>query len=138
MKIIVCTKLENGYPVLPPFISEDGKDQLSYNFDKNGIPQSGGYSIIGPDGPTVLVMVDAPEETALAMKADLAYLPMDTTDKARAATWLAVNTGAKSVDLSKEVLAPVLAIHGLDKMQYEWLIDTLWAKELIIEKEVIK
>jgi len=127
-KIIIATKLLNGQPVLPPFQTEDGKNQLHYNFDK-GIPQSGGWSVIGPgEGKTVLVMVEASEDACTAMKADLAYLPLDTTDKARAAAWLEVNTTAKSPDLSKEILAPVLAVHGLDKVKYEQLIDTPWVK----------
>lgn len=126
-KIIIITKLVNGQPVLPPFMAEDGKNQLHYNFVK-GIPQSGGWSLIGPyAGKTVLVMVEAPEETITAMRNDLAYLPVDTVDKVKAAAWLAANTDVKDADLSKEVLAPVLAVHGLDKAEYDKLVSTPWA-----------
>ena len=128
-KIVIATKMIDGAPVLPPFVSEDGKNQLHYDFVK-GIPQSGGYSLIGPyDGKTVLVMVEAPEETATAMRADdKKYLPLDTTDKVKAAAWITANTDAKSLDLSKEIMTPVLAVHGLDKAEYDRLIDTPWAK----------
>lgn len=128
MKIIVCTKMVNGQPQLPPFTAEGGGPQLHCNFVK-GVPQSGGYSIIGsPNGKTVLVMVEAPDTTITSMRSDPAYLPMDSADKVKAAAWITANTTAKAVDLSKEILAPVLAVQGMDKAQYAKLIDTPWAK----------
>ena len=132
-KIVIATRMVNGAPVLPPFQAEDGGPQLHYDFNKDGMPQAGGWSIIGPyDGKTVLVMVEAPEETITAMRDDLAFLLTDTVDKVKAAAWIVANTDTKDVDLSKEILAPVLAVHGLDKSGYDRLIDTPWAKESTI------
>ena len=128
-KLIIATKMLNGAPVPPSSEMKGGGPQLHYDFVK-GIPQAGGHSVIGPgEGKTVIVMVDAPNETVAAMRSDARYLPLDTADKSKAAAWLAANTDAKSVALSKEILSPVLTVHGLDKAAYEKLIDTPWARE---------
>lgn len=69
MKATFSTTMISGQPQLPPFESEDGY-QLWYNY-VDGIPQSGGYSIIGPSNQdTVIVEVDVSLEVFELMKED--------------------------------------------------------------------
>jgi len=118
MKDIYLVKIVNGQPVLPPFQAEDGRVQLHYDFDKNGFPKKGGWTLIGPEEKgQAIVMVEAPEATHTAMKA-----------------------AAKEAyqQVTKEVEATVCEAQKLPVTKYQELIKTPWAADLVKAVEITK